>query len=98
MTEQHLSYEEQLAQLMDNYPTLTRLPATVLLILMGAQGRIVVRARLVEEVEEIIGRDLYNLSLTCAVKRLRRAITPHGLTVQTIYGIGYRLHQAPRKE
>lgn len=99
MTEQRLSYEDQVAALMDSYPTLSRLPATLLLILLGSRGRIVTRARLVDEVEEIIGRDLNNLSLSCGIKRLRRAISPHGMTIQTVYGIGYRLPQTlERKE
>lgn len=36
------------------------------------------------------------LALRCAVKHMRRHIRPHGLDVETIYGIGYRMSDENR--
>ena len=37
------------------------------------------------------------LALRCAVKHMRRHIRPHGLDVETIYAVGYRMTEENRR-
>ena len=77
----------RIAAIIDANPGMSRLPATLLMVLTDAKGRIVTRSQIIEAVEEVYGRDCTGVDVTAAVKRLRAC----GVAVQPVYGVGYRL-------
>lgn len=85
---------QELAELIDRFPGLTRTQAALLLVLMRAQGRTLCHDYIMEQIEPLVSRDQsQRYTASEILRRLRPIIAPRGLTITTIYGIGMRLEK-----